>query len=53
VVNATVTQPDKPAEPLISPFITYSAIGLGVAVVVVALILTARKLNLVHLKWSG
>jgi lysozyme family protein len=53
VVNAVTTEPDKPAEPLISPLITYSAIGIGVAVVVVAIILTARKVKLVNLKWSG
>jgi lysozyme family protein len=53
VVNTVITQPDKPAEPLVSHFITYGAIGLGVAVAVVAIILTARKVKLVNLKWSG
>lgn len=43
--------PDKPAPALLSPFVTYTLIGAGVAIVIVATILIARKKAAVIANW--
>lgn len=54
VVGEGTTQgtahPDKP--PFLSPVLTFSAIGIGIAVVILFTILISRKLALVNAKWS-
>lgn len=50
--NAGTQQPDKPAAPLIPSMATYTLIGVGLAVVVVAFILIARKKAIVTANWN-
>jgi lysozyme family protein len=45
-------QPDKPAPALIPAFVTYGAVGIGIAVLVAAAVLIVRKRNFVLTKWS-
>jgi lysozyme family protein len=51
--KAMTEQPDKPPVQLLPPVIAWSLVGAGVAVVLVATFLVARKKALILAKWSG
>ncbi|HEY4775873.1 MAG TPA: hypothetical protein VIH40_13765 [Xanthobacteraceae bacterium] len=49
--EATKAGTEVPPTPLLAPFVTYTLIGVGVAVVIVAVILIARKKAAVAANW--
>lgn len=50
--KSSTTQPDKHAPAFLSPVVTWTLIGIGVAIVIIATILIARKAAIVKANWK-
>jgi lysozyme family protein len=52
-LGAGTRAPDNPAPALIPAFVTYGAVGIGMAVLLVAAVLIVRKRNFILTKWGA